>query len=169
MKTIIISSSLSLNSKSYLLCEAVFKLLKKEATCELIDLRKLKLNPFHMQKTSQMVTISQKIQKADNIVIGMGVHNYSINDNLKILLDNCFDGAQGKLYGVLCAAGGERSFLSTMHLTQICMNEWRMIQLPRVVYATRKDFDEKKIISKEILLRIEDFSKEFLLIGRKLL
>ena len=41
-----------------------------------------------------MHKLSQKIKDADNIIIGMGVHCYSINDNLKILLDNCFDGAQ---------------------------------------------------------------------------
>ena len=54
------------------------------------------------------------------IIIGMGVHNcYSINDNLKILLDNCFDGAQKKFFGIVCAAGGEKSYLSTMHLSNL--------------------------------------------------
>ena len=72
----------------------------------------------------------------------MGVHCYSVNDSLKILLDTCFSKAHSKFYGILCMAGGEKSFLSTMHLTQICMNEWHMIQLPRIIYATGKDFDK---------------------------
>jgi hypothetical protein len=49
------------------------------------------------------------------------------------------------------------------------MNEWRMIQLPRVVYATGKDFTEDTITSKEVLERIELFSEEFHTIGNKLL
>ena len=99
----------------------------------------------------------------------MGVHCYSINDSLKIILDTIFQKATGKFYGILCAAGGEKSYLSTMHLTQICMNEWRMIQLPRIVYAIEKDFTEEKISSTDLLKRIELFSEEFHLIGNKLL
>ena len=117
----------------------------------------------------QMNNLANKIEKADNIIIGMGVHCYSINDSLKILLDTCFSSAYGKFYGILCAAGGERSYLSTMHLTQICMNEWRMIQLPRIIYATKKDFQGGSIISKEIAERMDVFSEEFYSIGGKLL
>ncbi len=169
MKTIIISSSLSSESKSHILCMAVYKLLIQNIDCELIDLKNIELKPFHNQKSSEMVEISKKIKEADNLIIGMGVHNYSINDNLKILLDTCFEGAEGKFFGILCAAGGERSYLSTMHLSQICMNEWRMIQLPRVVYASRKHFSKNKISSKETNLIIHEFTKEFIEIGKKLL
>jgi FMN reductase len=99
----------------------------------------------------------------------MGVHCYSVNDSLKILLDNCFGGVSGKFFGILCTAGGERSYLSAMHLTQICMNEWRMIQLPRIVYATEKAFTEDEISSTEVLERIQIFSDEFNTIGNKLI
>ena len=115
-----------------------------------------------------MKDLSKEISKADNLIIGMGVHCYSINDSLKIILDNCFNDVTGKFFGILCAAGGERSYLSTMHLTQICMNEWRMMQLPRIVYATGKDFTEDTISSTEVLERIELFSEEFHTIGNKL-
>ena len=121
------------------------------------------------ESDSQAMELAEQIKQADNIIIGMGVHCYSVNDALKILLDSCFSAAIGKFYGILCAAGGERSYLSTMHLTQICMNEWRMIQLPRTVFATRKDFKEDIISSTEVLERIELFSEEFHTIGNKLL
>ena len=129
----------------------------------------MKIQPTHNEITDEMKALAKQIEETDNIIIGMGVHCYSINDSLKILLDNCFSAATGKFYGILCAAGGERSYLSTMHLTQICMNEWRMIQLPRVVYATKKDFKEDNISSNELLERIRSFSEEFQSIGSKLL
>ena len=169
MKTLIISSSLSHESKSFLLCEKVYKQLNKnKINVEIIDARTLSLTPFHTSKSEEMVNLTNKISSADNFIIGMGVHNYSINDSLKIILDNCFKNVEGKFFGILCAAGGEKSYLSTMHLTQICMNEWKMIQLPRTVYASSKDFQKNKIVSQSLKDWINLFCNEFMLIGKKL-
>jgi len=170
MKTLILSSSLSPNSRSFILCNEVFKSLSnKGVECTIVDARDIPILPTHNRQTVEMENLSETINKTDNIIIGMGVHCYSINDSLKILLDTCFSKANGKFYGILCAAGGEKSYLSTFHLTQICMNEWRMIQLPRIVYATGKDFIEDKISTTGLLERIKKFSEEFYLIGSKLL
>ena len=170
MKTLILSSSLSKSSRSFILCENVLEnLSEKGASCTLIDARNIQIRPTHIESTPEMRDLTKQIKEADNIIIGMGVHCYSINDALKILLDTCFSEANGKFFGILCAAGGERSYLSTMHLTQICMNEWRMMQLPRIIYANEKDFKEDSIKSSELLRRIDVFSEEFYKIGRKLL
>jgi|TARA_B100000768_G_C11234851_1_gene356762 NAD(P)H-dependent FMN reductase len=170
MNTLILSSSLSEKSRSYLLCKEVEKILiSKGNNIIFIDAKEIPMQPFHRIKSNEMNILGEQIEKADNIIIGMGVHCYSVNDSLKILLEGCFGKATGKFFGILCAAGGERSYLVTQHLTQICMNEWRMIQLPRIVYATGKDFTESSIKSKELLERIEIFSKEFHTIGNKLL
>lgn len=170
MKTLILSSSLSKKSRSLILCKKVSKTLSKKGVfCTIADARKIPIHPTHSKLTPEMERLANQIKEADNIIIGMGVHCYSLSDSLKILLDTCFLKANEKFYGVLCAAGGERSYLSTMHLTQICMNEWRMIQLPRIVYATTKDFKENEISSKELLDRIKIFTEEFYLIGKKLL
>ena len=85
-------------------------------------------------------------------------------------MDCCGESGVGKVFwNVVCAAGGERSYLSTMHLTQICMNEWRMIQMPRIVYATGKDFKDDKVTNTDLLERLDVFSEEFSTIGRKLI
>ena len=170
MKTLILSSSLADNSRSFLLCKAVEEqLLARNNNITLVDARNTPMLPVHKELTTEMRTLSEQVKQADNIIIGMGVHCYSLNDALKILLDTCFSAAAGKFYGILCAAGGERSYLSTMHLTQICMNEWRMIQLPRIVYATGKDFTKDDITSKEVIKRIQVFSDEFNTVGNKLI
>ena len=170
MNTLILSGSVSENSRSFLLCKAVEQqLIAKGDTITFVDARKIPMYPVHRRITDEMQQLAEQVKQADNIIIGMGVHCYSVNDALKVLLDACFSAAGGKFFGILCAAGGERSYLSTMHLTQICMNEWRMIQLPRIVYATKKDFTEDIITSTEVLKRIELFSEEFHTIGRKLL
>jgi NAD(P)H-dependent FMN reductase len=170
MNTLILSSSLSVNSRSYLLCKLVEqRLISKGNNITFVDAKEIPMQPFHREKSVEMKVLSEKIGKADNIIIGMGVHCYSINDSLKVLLEGCFEQATGKFFGILCAAGGERSYLVTQHLTQICMNEWRMMQLPRVVYATGNNFTENTMTSKKVLERIELFSEEFHTIGNKLL
>jgi len=170
MNTLILSSSLSVNSRSFLLCKAVEQeLISKGNNITFVDAKEIPMQPYHRETSVEMKALSEQVGKADNIIIGMGIHCYSINDSLKVLLDACFGKATGKFFGILCAAGGERSYLSTQHLTQICMNEWRMMQLPRIVYATGKDFTEDTITSKEVLERIELFSEEFHSIGNKLL
>ena len=170
MNTLILSGSVSENSRSFLLCKAVEKqLITKGDTITFVDAREIPMHPEHRRKTDKMQQLAKQIKQADNIIIGMGVHCYSVNDALKILLDTCFSASTGKFFGILCAAGGERSYLSTMHLTQICMNEWRMMQLPRIVFATEKDFTEDIITSAEVLERIKLFSEEFHTVGRKLL
>jgi len=170
MNTLILSSSLSVNSRSYLLCKAVEQeLISKGNNITFVDAKEIPMQPFHRETSEEMKALSEQVGKADNIIIGMGVHCYSINDSLKVLLEGCFGKATGKFFGILCAAGGERSYLVTQHLTQICMNESRMMQLPRVVYATGNDFTENRIISKELSERIELFSEEFHSIGNKLL
>jgi hypothetical protein len=44
-----------------------------------------------------------------------------------------------------------------------------MIQLPRIIYGTSKDFKKNKIISKDLNERIIQFSEEFILVGNKLM
>ena len=170
MKTLIISSSLSKNSKSFILCKKAKSILSKmKINVEIFDVKKITLNPYHNNKSNGMEDLTNKISAADNYIIAMGVHNYSINDSLKIILDNCFHNVDGKFFGIICAAGGEKSYLSTIHLSQICMNQWKMIQLPRVVYATHNDFENNKIISKNVLEWMYKFCEEFCLIGKKLI
>ena len=170
MNTLIISSSLSKNSRSLILCQKVAeKLRQKNVHCKQVDARNISMNPFHNIVTDEMKRLAKQIEECDNLIIGMGIHNYSINDSLKVLIDTCFSGAKEKFFGVLCAAGGDRSYLATMHLTQICMSQWRMIQLPRIIYATRLDFDGNIIKSNELIQRIDEFSEEFFTLGTKLL
>jgi len=170
MNTLIISSSFSKKSRSFILCKAIdTELQKKGVNVELLDARKMDLLPCHKGVTTSMEELTTKVENADNIIFGMGVHCYSINDGLKIILDNCCGGGVGKFFGIVCAAGGEKSYLSSMHLTQICMNEWRMIQLPRIVYATGKDFEGNIISSDDLKDRIKLFVEEFTIIGEKLI
>ena len=137
-------------------------ILKKGIKSEIVDARLVKLLPFHVTKSKEMEELSNKISESDNYIIGMGIHNYSISDSLKIILDNCFTNVDGKFFGIVCAAGGEKSYLSTIHLSQICMSQWKMIQLPRIIYASKNDFDKNKIQQNQWLLKIQLITTNYL-------
>ena len=170
MKTLILSSSLSKKSKSFILCREVEKRLKKEGVkIRFIDAREMKLNPVHRKVTDNMEKIARDVKWADNIIIGMAVYNFSVNDSLKMILDTCFEGAENKFFGVVCAAGGEKSFLASSHLTQMCHNEYSMIQLPRIVYVSGKDFENGELVNDNVFERLDQFANDFVKIGRKLL
>ena len=65
MKTLIISSSLSHESKSFLLCKKVYKQLNKnKINVEIIDARTLSLTPFHTSKSEEMINLTNKISSA---------------------------------------------------------------------------------------------------------
>jgi NAD(P)H-dependent FMN reductase len=171
MKTLIISSSLSGSSRSYEVCTQVQTLMVEQwHEVTLYDARGKNIPSTHLKRTDDIVELRLLVEKADTIIIWCGIHCYSINDNLKIILDRCFGEATGKFYGIVCAAWGEKSYLATSHLTQICMNERRMIQLPRTVYVTWKDFcDDGKLKGLDVIERVEVFVDEFIDIGGKLL
>lgn len=170
MRTLILSSSLAPRSRSRVLCREVERRLRdRSVEVDFVDLQTLELAPVHRPVTADMTDLKARIHRAQNLVFGMGVHCYSVSESLKMALDTCGEGLEGKFFGILCAAGGHKSYLSTMHLSQICMNEWRMIQLPRVVYAVGKDFVDLAVPPGELADRLEQFTEEFVQIGGKLL
>lgn len=169
MKTLIISSSLSPKSHSLILCQETAKKLKEKGVeVTLFDCQKIKLKPYPSEPTEGMKELIAATKNCDNIIFGMGVHNYGLSDSLKIIIDNCLNENTAHFFGILCAAGGPLSYLATMQLSQACMNQWRMIQLPRVVYATKTDFSDQYICNEGILERLGLFADEFTEIGRKL-
>jgi len=170
MKTLIISSSLNPKSNSYLLCKAIeAELSKKDTEVTFLDLREYDIQPSYKEKTADMHNIEEIIRDHDNYVIGMAVHCYSLNDNLKALIDTSFPGEKHKLFGIACTAGGQKSYLATQHLVQIMINEFRMIPLPRIVYGIESDFDEEGPQNEHIKQRVVLFAEEFFDIGKKLI
>ena len=172
MKTVIVSSSQSPKSKSFILAKEVEKkLIEHNIEVTFIDLRDYDLNVMHKKRTQDQDTLSATVAQCDNIILATGIYNYSICDSLKVFVDTCLtkDNCAYKFYGIVCAAGGNMSYLAAMHLTQMCQNHNKMIQLPDIVYGSHADFTNDTINSTELNQRIDDFSKKFIYYAKKLL
>ena len=163
MKTLIISSSLNPSSHSFELCKA---LAAKMPDSELIDLREMEINFTYQEKTADFKALTDKVAAADNYVFGMAVHNYSVNDSLKAVVENCFhDSEKHKFFGLLCAAGSPVSYLSTTDFFKMLIFDFEMIAFPKIVFHSGKEFT----IDAKLQERIDNFAQDFTKIGNKLI
>ncbi len=158
MKIAIVSSSLSPNSLSR---KTLQKLLNYIPDSTFIDLRDIpSLEPYWRHQREEKIYLTLK--QADGIIIGGGVYNYSINDSLKMFLDNYFDqDIVHKPVGIVLAGGSPRSFLVWQHLAQILINEWHMFVWPHTLYVTKNQFDQNKIMDEDLKRRLEYFAYKF--------
>ena len=69
MNTLILSSSLSKNSRSFILCEAVAKQLSsKNIKCTIVDSRKIPILSTHLGHNSEMKRLSIQIKEAEKYI-----------------------------------------------------------------------------------------------------
>ncbi|MGF1483964.1 MAG: NADPH-dependent FMN reductase [Opitutales bacterium] len=146
-KLLIISCSLNPGSRSAVLC-AELKTCAENlgATVELIDLRETPLplcDASAAYGDPAVATLTRKIQAADAVVLGVPIYNYDVNAAAKNLVElTGRDAWTGKAFGMVCAAGGQGSFMSAMGLANSLMLDFRCVFLPRYVYATGAAFEK---------------------------
>ena len=70
MKTLILSSSLSKNSRSYILCKYVKEELNaKGDNITFVDARNIPMQPVHRGGTPEMETFSKQVEEAEKTLI----------------------------------------------------------------------------------------------------
>jgi FMN reductase len=163
----VISCSLHPQSRSYVLAQqavAHFKELGIEAP--LYDLRQHALGMCDAATTHQTPVAEEiiaAIRQADSVLLAMPVYNYDVNAAAKNLLEIGMRAWNHKLVGFLCAAGGQRSYMSVMGFANSMMLDFRCIIIPRFVYATGADFGDDRqptmhIASPEIQARVQELA-----------
>jgi FMN reductase len=136
------------------------------ANTHLYDLREHELgmcDATTTHKTPVAKTIIEAIAQADSVLLAMPVYNFDVNAAAKNLLEIGMRVWNHKLVGFLCAAGGQRSYMSVMPLANSLMLDFRCIIIPRFVYATGGDFGDDRldtmyIASTEIQERIRELT-----------
>ncbi len=167
MNITVISCSLHPQSRSFVLAQAAVASLKQLGIdAPLYDLREHQLemcDATTTHKTPVAIEIIAAIRQADSVLLTMPVYNYDVNAAAKNLLEIGMRAWNHKLVGFLCAAGGQRSYMSVMPFANSMMLDFRCIIIPRFVYATGADFGNDRqpamhIASPEIEERIEELA-----------
>jgi FMN reductase len=152
----IVCASLSSDSNTRMLCRhAHAHALGRGIETEFIDLKDHRVLPYGEEGSEGVERIETQLEKAGAIILGFPVYNFGMNASLKALIEHCGSCFEGKVVGLMAAAGGRLSYMSVMAVGQSLMLDFRSWVVPRYVYAARGDFGEERIASEEVRRRVE--------------
>ncbi|MBX9690422.1 MAG: NAD(P)H-dependent oxidoreductase [Candidatus Obscuribacterales bacterium] len=157
MSYLVISTSLSPNSKSAILSKAAYEMLAEHEECEWVDLRDYELPHCDGDKAyghPNVEILRKKIEQASCILMGVAIYNYDCGSSAKNLIELTGKAWEDKTVGFLCAAGGKSSYMAIMSLANSLMLDFRTLIIPRFVYADGSAFAPHHIVDTEIIRRI---------------
>lgn len=144
MSVLIVSTGLGANPKSLLLAREAERVLRADGTAvTLLDLRELPLplcgsaESFSDPNTARGLAL---VSAASAVILTTPIYNYDANAVAKNFIELTGNGWENKVVAFLCAAGGEKSFMSVMPLANSLMLDFRCVIVPRFVYATGPAF-----------------------------
>ncbi len=160
MNPLIISCSLNPDSRSARLARLAYETLSQTAAdTRLVDLRETPLpmcDGGAAYKHQSVAPLSAAISDADPILLAVPVYNFDANAAAKNMIELTGRAWTGKVVGLLCAAGGQGSYMSVMSLANSLMLDFRCLIVPRFVYATGDHFDEDNATHDEIIVRTKE-------------
>lgn len=162
---LIVVASCSLNplSRSHRLAEAAVTAVNAVgARGELLDLKEWEL-PLCDGRESfnhpSVKLLSEKIDAAAAVLVSAPVYNYDLNAAAKNLVEMTGSAWKEKPVGFLCAAGGERSYMSPIGFANSLMFDFRSLIIPRFVYCIRSDFDADGTLGPSLHERVDQLAR----------
>ena len=116
----------------------------------------------------EVLTFREKVENADGIIMAIPVYNFNVSSGAKNIVELGGRMLYVKTFGFICAAGAKSSYMSVMSLANSLMIDFRCYIIPKFVYATKHDFENEKIINKDIEERIEELGKELVRVSNAL-
>ena len=160
--TLVISSSLNVESKSRLLARVVYDdIPQASGTKRFMDLREHPLPLCDGGKAygdANVKIVEAQIKEADCIIVGFPVYNYSCSAALKNLVELTGRAWENKVVGFVCAAGGKSSYMSVMNIATSLMLDFRSVIVPRFVYADGEGFSGVEISDPSLRKRLEELA-----------
>lgn len=158
MNYLVISSGLRDRSNSRKMGEVCFsRVQEKGEQVDFIDLSNHDIpfcdgDNYVVDATTRM--LREKVSAAHGIVLATPVYNFDTNSAAKNFIEITGQAWEEKVVGFLCAAGGQRSYMSIMPLANSLMLDFRCVIIPRFVYATGRAFSDGVISDETIVDRI---------------
>lgn len=162
-----VKGSMNKKSRTAVVIDAVIKSLKKkEVSVDVIDLREINMefcDGRSVEKYNEdMQNVIKTLKKADAVVIGMPVYQYSVAGPLKNFLDITAEAFYYKLIGIVENSGGIRSYLAASELIKIMSFEVFAKTIMPIVHSWQEDFKDYKLINKKIFDKIEEMIEALL-------
>jgi NAD(P)H-dependent FMN reductase len=133
------------------------------ASVDLIALRELELPVFapDRDEPADAARLSERVARADSVLLGTPVYHGSFSAPLKNALDYCgFDEFEGTTVGLLCVSGGGFPITSLDHLRSVCrsLDAWvlpHQAALPRA----RDLFEDGELVDESAAERVSTLGR----------
>jgi FMN reductase len=156
----IFGTSLDPVSRSQILArEALARLQRRAISAKLVDLRELSLpesgrpGAYESQAAREL---RAEVGASSHLIFAVAIYNWDVSSSAKNLLELLTDNElNGKTVGFLCAAGGQRSYMSVMPFANSLMLDFRCWIAPRFVYAIGSDFTDGALTGEKVCERLD--------------
>lgn len=158
---LVFSTSLHPTSRSRVLATAAAQRLQAaDQPFELLDLAVLDplppCNGHDCYGHPLVGELAGKIAAANGVLIASPVYNYDVSASCKNLIELTGSAWKDKMVGLLCAAGGQGSYMAPMGLFNSLMLDFRCLILPRFVYALEDSFADNALINENVSGRVNE-------------
>ena len=116
----------------------------------------------------EVLAFREKVENAEGIVMAIPVYNFNVSSGAKNVVELGGRMLYDKTFGFICAAGAKSSYMSVMSLANSLMIDFRCYIIPKFVYATKHDFENEKLINKDIKDRIKELGRELIRVSKAL-
>ena len=166
---LVVSTSLSSDSRSRILADFAFReLQQRQVASQWFDLNENRLpacDAGQSYSDPHVVQLTQLIESASGILIAGPIYNYDMGSAAKNMIELTGKAWTEKVVGLMCAAGGQGSYMAPMQLANSLMLDFRSLILPRFVYATGDQFQGHEISDTQIEARIVELIDQMLRIS----
>ena len=98
----------------------------------------------------------QDIKEADAFIFGMPVYCYSVSGPLKNFIDITSGAMEKKVAGIVCAAGGNRSYMASADLSNILAYESHVTTVQPIVYSSSQDYKDQTLTGDKVNSKIKE-------------
>ena len=160
-QVVLIQGSLNKESRTAVLIQHTEEELKRAGLeTTLLDLRNIQMEFCDGRSLKEyhpdMQQAYQTMEKAEAFVIGMPVYCYSVSGALKNFIDITSGAMEKKIAGILCNAGGNRSYMASADLSKILAYESHVTTVQPIVYSSYEDYDEQTLTGDKVQFKIRE-------------
>ena len=158
-QVVLIQGSLNKESRTATLIQHTAEEMKRSGLqVKILDLRNIQmefcdgrsLKEYH----PEVQQAHQVIKEAEAFVFGMPVYCYSVSGPLKNFIDITSGAMEKKIAGIVCAAGGNRSYMASADLSSILAYESHVTTVQPIVYSSSEDYDDQTLTSDKVNSKI---------------
>ncbi len=172
MKLAIVNTNLASGGKLAYLADTVAQLFRAAGhEVQALALSELSLpacDGFQCYEHEMTQALTRQLDEVEAIVLVSPIYNYDLNAAAKNLIELTGSAWQGKAVGLVCLAGGGKSYLASLGFLNSLSIDHRCLVSPRYVYVQRDDFSEEGVLpeNSNIFVRLRFLISELPILAR---